>query len=403
MKSLTAAATLLSSALVLLVLCHETDALSVRPRRDLVETGKAVILQGVSKLKDALDHGVNVKSEGKRSIDIFGFKFGGGSSVNTGFGDAANEDASANEDDLVRRRRALDVLGATYAYVSLLPQSPHGTNVNIVKVSSVSNVNNFGELPAAETATTVAAPVAERRRKRSPDMVQLAAFEKKSLSVDSELSPDKKLTTHERLESVRGGSRTLLRENVARNKRSPQSDGQEEGQDGGPPKGPPPRGGPKGPRGRGPPPGCPPPGGEEETTATTATVERRKREVVELVETERDKRSPKGGRGGASCRGGGGGGGSQGTPPPNAEVRRKRDTSNESSDYSTSDESDEAAEQNSGRSLAAHRNRRQALGGGEMSGKVGSWFEQLAGVFVDTVKKVVNVTKKTFGKGQDEP
>uniref|UniRef100_A0A182KCS4 Uncharacterized protein n=1 Tax=Anopheles christyi TaxID=43041 RepID=A0A182KCS4_9DIPT len=392
-----------NAMLLLLLLCQVACGLSVRPRRDLMETGKAVVLQGVSKLKEALDHGVNMKSEGKRSIDLFGFKFGGGTSVNAGYGDAANEEASENEDDLVRRRRALDVLGATYAYVSLLPQSPHGTNVNIVKVSSVSNVNNFGELPVAEPAATGAAPVVEERRKRSPDMMQVAAFERKSLSVESEMSPDKRVKTHERLESMRGGSRTLVKEErLARNKRTPQSDG-EEGEDEGPPKGPPPRGGPKGSRGRGPPGGCrgPPPGEEEETTMTTATVKRRKRQVIELVEMDRNKRSAKGPPEGVACRKGGAG---QGTPRPDEEVRRKRDTSDESSDYSSgSDESDESVEPGKGQSLKANRHRRQALGGGEMSGKVGTWFENLAGVFVDTVKKVVDVTKKTFGKGTNEP
>uniref|UniRef100_A0A182P670 Uncharacterized protein n=1 Tax=Anopheles epiroticus TaxID=199890 RepID=A0A182P670_9DIPT len=377
---------LLSSAALVLVLLFSQVAygLVLRPRRDIVEAGKAVVLQGVSKLKDALDHGVSAKSEGKHSIDLFGFKFGSGSSVNAGFGDAANEEASQNDDDLVRRRRALDVLGATYAYVSLLPQSPQGTNVNIVKVSSVSNVNNYGEMPAVEVATTAAAPLAERR-KRSPDMVQLANFEKKSLSVESEVRPDKSIKTHEKLEAIHAGSRTLVKENLARHKRSPQSE-DEDGNDEGSTKGPPPRGGPKGPHGRGPPKGCgrgpPPPEGEEEATMTTQTVVRRKREA-------------KGPPQGVSCRGGGGGGGGgggNGTRPSDGEVRRKRDTSSESIDYSSSDESEET--------YSSSRKRREALGGGEVAGKVGSWFEQLAGVFVDTVKKVVDVTKKTFRKGE---
>uniref|UniRef100_A0A4Y0BGG5 Uncharacterized protein n=1 Tax=Anopheles funestus TaxID=62324 RepID=A0A4Y0BGG5_ANOFN len=389
---------LLTSA-TLLLLGHVACGLSLRPRRDLVETGKAIVLQGVSKLKEALDHGVNMKSEGKRSIDLFGFKFGGGSSVNTGFGDAANEEASENEDDLVRRRRSVDVLKAAYA-VSLLPQSPSGTNVNIVKVSSVSNVNNFGELPVAEPGTTAAAPVAERRR-RSPDMVQMAGFEKQTYSVDSDIRANQKVKTHETLETVRAGSRTLVRENAVRNKRTPQSEG-EESED--PPRGPPP----KGPHGRGPPP-CrrgPPPDKEEDTTMTTATAERRKRETITQLDIEhRRKRSPKGppeGMKRASCRGGGG----QNTTPRTEEVRRKRDTSDQSSDYSehSGSESAESQEQGKGSSLKMQRNRRQAFGGGsEMSGKVGSWFEQLAGVFVDTVKKVVDVTKKTFNRGQTEP
>ncbi|XP_052892797.1 uncharacterized protein LOC128300682 [Anopheles moucheti] len=381
---------LLTSA-ALLLLGQVTYGLSLRPRRDLVETGKAVVLQGVSKLKEALDHGVNVKSEGKRSIDLFGFKFGGGSSVNTGFGDAANEGASENEDDLVRRRRAVGVVGAAYA-VSLLPQSPSGTNVNIVKVSSVSNVNNFGELPVAEPRTTAVVPAAVERRRRSPEMVQLAGFEKQTYSVDSELRANQKVKTHEKLETVRAASRVLVKENAIRNKRTPQSDG-DVTED--PPRGPPP----KGPHGRGPPPcGRGPPPDQEEST-TTATAERRKRETIKQLDIEpRSKRSPKGpSEGRVSCRGGGG----QKTTPPTEDLRRKRDTSDQSSDYSGS-ESDE--EEGNGRSLNMPRNRRQAFGGGgEMSGKVGSWFEQLAGVFVETVKKVVDVTKKTFSKGQTEP
>uniref|UniRef100_A0A182MRH6 Uncharacterized protein n=1 Tax=Anopheles culicifacies TaxID=139723 RepID=A0A182MRH6_9DIPT len=396
MKCLLGGVLLTSATLLLLV--QVTHGVAVRPRRDLLETGKAVVLQGISKVKEALDHGVNMKSEGKRSIDLFGFKFGGGSSVNTGFGDAANEEASENEDDLVRRRRAVGVLGAAYA-VSLLPQSPSGTNVNIVKVSSVSNVNNFGMLPVAEPGTTADPPVVERRR-RSPDMIQLASFQKQTYSVDSELHADRKIKTHEKLETIRGGSRTLVKENAVRNKRTPQSDGDETDD---PPRGPPQ----KGPRGRGPPP-CrrgPPREQEEETTTITATEERRKRETINELDIEdRRKRSPKGPPEGGrvSCRGGG----SQNTTPPSEEMRRKRDTSDQSSDYSehSGSESDESQSEGKGRSVQMQRTRRQALGGGnEMSGKVGSWFEQIAGVFVDTVKKVVDVTKKTFSRGQTEP
>uniref|UniRef100_A0A182VUB1 Uncharacterized protein n=1 Tax=Anopheles minimus TaxID=112268 RepID=A0A182VUB1_9DIPT len=390
---------LLTSA-TLLLLGQVAHGVALRPRRDLLETGKAVVLQGISKVKEALDHGVNVKSEGKRSIDLFGFKFGGGSSVNAGVGDAANEEASETEEDLVRRRRAVGVLSAAYA-VSLLPQSPSGTNVNIVKVSSVSNVNNFGPLPVAEPGTTADPAVAERRR-RSPDMVQIANFEKQTYSVDSELRANRKVKTHEVLETVRGGSRTLVKENAIRNKRTPQSDGDDKEDS---PRGPPP----KGPHGRGPPP-CrrgPPPDQEEDTTMTTATVERRKRDTIKQLDIEdhRSKRSPKGppdGKNRVACRGGGG----QNTTPRNEEVRRKRDTSDQSSDYSehSGSESDESHAAGKEHSVQTQRTRRQALGGGsEVSGKVGSWFEQIAGVFVDTVKKVVDVTKKTFSRGQTEP
>uniref|UniRef100_A0A182Q4A7 Uncharacterized protein n=1 Tax=Anopheles farauti TaxID=69004 RepID=A0A182Q4A7_9DIPT len=391
MKCWDAGLLLISSALLL---SQVVDGLSVRPRRDILEAGKTIALQGVAKLKEALDHGVNVKSEGKRSIDLFGFKFGGGTNVNAGFGDAANEGASEGDDELVRRRRAVDVLGAARA-ISLLPQTPFGTNVNIVKVSSVSNVNNF-EQPAAIPAagTTVAAPAA--RRKRSHNMLELGIFEKKSFKAESELTPDNKMRMHESLEMVRGGSRVLVKESDARNKRSPQSSDEpdEENTSGGPPKGPP-RGGPRGGHGpRGPCRGGPPPDGSESTTMTTA--ERRKRDTIELLQADsRNKRSPKGPKDGASCRGGGG----QSTPAPAGDAkRRKRATSaSEDSDYSEHSASEESSE------MRSQRKRRQALGGGEISGKVGSWFEQLAGVFVDTVKKVVDVTKKSFGRGQAQP
>uniref|UniRef100_A0A182SR38 Uncharacterized protein n=1 Tax=Anopheles maculatus TaxID=74869 RepID=A0A182SR38_9DIPT len=334
---------------------------------------------------------------------MFGFKFGGGTSVNAGFGDAANEEGSETEEDLVRRRRAVDVLGAAYA-VSLLPQSSHGTNVNIVKVSSVSNVNNFGELPVAEPTATTAAVTAAERRRRSPDMVQLAGFQKQTYTVDSEFHNNRNVKKHETLETIKGGTRTLVKDTVVRNKRSPQED---DGETESPPKGPP-RGGPKGPHGRGPPGGCrrgPPPSEDgEAATTTTATVERRKRDTIEQLEIARSKRSPNGppeGMKRASCRGGGGG---QRTTPPTEEVRRKRDASNQSSDYSehSASESEESHEEGAGRSLKIQRNRRQALGGGEGVGKVGNWFEQLAGVFKDTVKKVIDVTKKTFSRGQTE-
>uniref|UniRef100_A0A182NGM3 Uncharacterized protein n=1 Tax=Anopheles dirus TaxID=7168 RepID=A0A182NGM3_9DIPT len=391
MKCWDAGLLLVSAGLLLSQVVH---GLSVRPRRDLLEKGKTVVLQGAAKLKEAIDHGVSVKSEGKRSIDLFGIKFGGGSSVNAGFGDAANEGASENDDDLVRRRRAVDVLGAAHA-VSLLPQSPFGTNVNIVKVSAVSNVNNYEQpaAAAAPAATTAAAPAA--RRKRSHNMLQLGSFEKKSFKVDSELTPDNKLRTHESLEMVRGGSRVLLKESGSRKKRTPQStdDGGDENTSGGPPKGRP-RGGPRGPHGpRGPCRGGPPPEDDENSTTTAATVERRKRDTIKQEELfERSKRSPKGPEEGAkraSCRGGG-----QSTPAPSSDAgRRKRDASHEDSDYSEHGSSEESSESHT------QRKRRQALGG-DMPGKVGSWFEQLAGVFVDTVKKVVDVTKKSFGRGQ---
>ncbi|XP_050077863.1 uncharacterized protein LOC126564797 [Anopheles maculipalpis] len=394
-------AVLLASA-TLLLLGQVATGLSVRPRRDLLETGKALVIQGISKVKEALDNGVNVKSEGKRSIDLFGFKFGGGSSVNAGFGDAANEDGSETEEDLVRRRRAVDVLGAAYA-VSLLPQSSHGTNVNIVKVSSVSNVNNFGELPPAEPTVTTAAELPAARRRRSPDMVHLVGFQKQTYTVDSESGGNRNVKKHETLETIKGGSRTLVKDGVARSKRSPQ---EENGETDAPPKGPPPRGGPRGPHGRGPPGGCrggrPPPGEEEDASTTAATAERRrKRDTIEQLEMERSKRSPKGMQS-ASCRGGKGGG--QATTPPTEEVRRKRDTSDQSSDYSehSASESEESLEEGKGQGREMNRTRRQAFGGGEGAGKVGSWFEQLAGVFKETVKKVVEVTKKTFGRGETE-
>ncbi|XP_053676008.1 uncharacterized protein LOC128726237 [Anopheles nili] len=383
-------------ASIALLMSQQANGLSVRPRRDLIEMGKAVVLQGAAKVKEALDHGVSMKSEGKRSVDVFGFKFGGETAVKGGFGDAASEGASENEDDLERRRRAVDVLGAAHA-VSLLPQTPFGTNVNVVRVSSVSNVNNFGEIPpVAPTATVPAeAPAERRRRRRSANMLQLTNFVKSSAKLDSEVLQGGSVKTHEALESVRGQTRTLVKDVAARNKRSPQSEGSDDGDDstGGPPKGPP-RGGP--PRGRGPPPGgCRggPPPGEEDSSTTAATAQRRKRETQ--PEPKRPKRSPKRPQN-ASCRGGGG----QNTTPPSDGLRRKRDTSAEDSDYSASSESSESHERRERSVEDLRRVRREPLG--DMPGQVGTWFEQLAGVFVETVKKVVDVTKKSFNKGQAE-
>ncbi|XP_058121518.1 uncharacterized protein LOC131263348 [Anopheles coustani] len=392
------------SPLLLLLLGALTNGLSIRPRRDLLEMGKAVLLEGVSKVKEAFDHGVSMKSEGKRSVDLFGLKFGADTGVNTGFGDAANGGASENNDDLVRRKRALDIQKLAQV-ASLLPQTPFGTNVNIVKVSSVSNVNNFGELPPAEAPAPVAPEAA--RRKRTPDLVQLTNFEKKSFAVDSVIGADNTMRTHESLGAAKGSIRTLVTDR-RRSKREPQSDGttgdDQESSSNGPPKG-----GPRGSRGpggpRGPPPGgCrggPPPGEDGASTTATTSAARRKRETIELsVELNRDKRSPKGGKS-ASCRGGGGGG--PGGPTTEAQAaRRKRDDHPNSSDYSDDSESTESKERKERSilpSLEEHRRSRRQAFGGEAAGNVGSWFEQLAGVFVDTVKKVVAVTKNAFDRG----
>ncbi|XP_052869707.1 uncharacterized protein LOC128275291 [Anopheles cruzii] len=403
------------------LLDQPSEGLSARTRRDLVEKATGVLLQGAAKIKEALDHGVSAKSEGKRSIDIFGFKFGSDRSVGGGFGDAANPGASENTDDLVRRRRSLDVLNAAAQPASLLPQSPFGTNVNIVKISSVKNVNNFGELPEPAEPATTAAPAAARR-KRSPDLLQVANYEKKSLKLDSELSGGNMLKTHEALESVRGSSRALVRE-MKRNKREPQSTGTtgeagDENSTGGPPPkgGCPPRGPPRGPPGRGPPPGgCrggpPPEDGDDDmtTVATTAAGARRRREIPGIVPSveERAKRSP--------CRGGGGRRRTT-TTEAGELTRRKRDDHDSplhyddygaSSDYSDDTEEKETAGRSKRSAVTPgdgsgsgglHRNRRQALGG-DAGAKVGSWFEQLAGVFMETVSKVVAVTKGAFGKG----
>uniref|UniRef100_A0AAG5D888 Uncharacterized protein n=1 Tax=Anopheles atroparvus TaxID=41427 RepID=A0AAG5D888_ANOAO len=399
---------------LLLLLCvavlgQLAHGFSIRPRRDLMEMGKAVVLEGVSKVKEAFDHGVNMKSEGKRSVDLFGLKFGADTGVNTGFGDAANEGATENDDDLVRRKRSLDILKVAQV-ANLLPQTPFGTNVNIVKVSSVSNVNNFGELPAPapEVDTATVAPAA--RRKRSPDLMQVGNFEKQLFTVDSVVGPDRTLATHESLAAVKGSSRTLVTGNRQRSKRAPQQSDGTDGEETESSSNGPPRGGPRGPggpggrRGPGGPGGCRggPPPGEDGTTTTAATAQRRKRETIESsVELERVRRSPRGPKS-AGCRGAGGPGGS--TTEPSVQ-RRKRDTSENSSDYSEDSESEESQEREQRSTVASvegHRRfRRQASPspfGGEAAEQVGGWFEQLAGVFVDTVKKVVDVTKNAFNK-----
>ncbi|XP_065090173.1 uncharacterized protein LOC135711310 isoform X2 [Ochlerotatus camptorhynchus] len=119
-----------------------------------MEQGKIAVIGAIAKGKEVIDHGVNVKSERQQSYDIFGLKFDTSNGVGSGFGDAATEkNLNSVEDDLVRRRkRSLDVLEALRA-AGLISNSAGGTNVNIVKINSVSNVNNYGPETTTEGST----------------------------------------------------------------------------------------------------------------------------------------------------------------------------------------------------------------------------------------------------------
>lgn len=99
-----------------------------------------------------------------------------------GFGDAVQEGSTDSfEDDLVRKKRTIDVLEYLRSQ-GLFSNSATGTNVNIVKINSVSNVNNYGPTPAE--ATTAAS-----RRRRS--LKYVAADETVSIMTsDDEMKRD---------------------------------------------------------------------------------------------------------------------------------------------------------------------------------------------------------------------
>nr|XP_029711401.1 keratin, type I cytoskeletal 9-like [Aedes albopictus] len=131
--------------------------------QSILEQAKLAVIGAVAKAKEIADRGVNVKSERQQSYDIFGLKFGTSNGIDTGFGDAATEKNHEKiEDDLYRRRkRSLAVLDALRAAGLFSTNSASGTNVNIVKINSVSNVNNYGP-----TTTTEATTEGARRRRR---------------------------------------------------------------------------------------------------------------------------------------------------------------------------------------------------------------------------------------------
>lgn len=190
----------MSKVLIFLVLCVVvTDRRHVKAQQDILEQGKIAVIGAIAKGKEVLDHGVNVKSERQQSYDIFGLKFGTSNGVGTGFGDAATEkNLNSVEDDLVRRRkRSLDVLAALQA-AGLLSNSAGGTNVNIVKINSVSNVNNYGPETTTESS---------RRRRRlignyHRPLVFSALDQKVSyVSSDTELHKDELFTSHTEGES----------------------------------------------------------------------------------------------------------------------------------------------------------------------------------------------------------
>lgn len=143
--------------IVFLFCIVEENFRGILAQQDVIQRGIAL---AVAKGKEIIDHGVNVESERKNSVDFFGLKFGTNNGVHSGFGDAATEkNVESFEEDLERKKRTVRVLDFLHSN-GLFRNPSSGTNVNIVKVTSVSNVNNYGPMP---TATTAAA-----RRRRSP-------------------------------------------------------------------------------------------------------------------------------------------------------------------------------------------------------------------------------------------
>ncbi|KAL1375008.1 hypothetical protein pipiens_004769 [Culex pipiens pipiens] len=140
------------------------------------------IALAVAKGKELLDRGIKIQSERQDSVDFFGTKVDTSYATKQGFGDAVKEGSTDSfEDDLVRKKRTIDVLDYLRSQ-GLFTNSASGTNVNIVKINSVSNVNNFGPTPAE--ATTAAS-----RRRRS--LKYVAADETVSIMTsDDEMKRD---------------------------------------------------------------------------------------------------------------------------------------------------------------------------------------------------------------------
>ncbi|KAL9706514.1 hypothetical protein quinque_010032 [Culex quinquefasciatus] len=140
------------------------------------------IALAVAKGKELLDRGIKIQSERQDSVDFFGTKVDTSFATKQGFGDAVQEGSTDSfEDDLVRKKRTIDVLEYLRSQ-GLFTNSASGTNVNIVKINSVSNVNNYGPTPAE--ATTAAS-----RRRRS--LKYVAADETVSIMTsDDEMKRD---------------------------------------------------------------------------------------------------------------------------------------------------------------------------------------------------------------------
>ncbi|XP_001843023.2 nucleolin 2 [Culex quinquefasciatus] len=140
------------------------------------------IALAVAKGKELLDRGIKIQSERQDSVDFFGTKVDTSFATKQGFGDAVKEGSTDSfEDDLVRKKRTIDVLEYLRSQ-GLFTNSASGTNVNIVKINSVSNVNNYGPTPAE--ATTAAS-----RRRRS--LKYVAADETVSIMTsDDEMKRD---------------------------------------------------------------------------------------------------------------------------------------------------------------------------------------------------------------------
>ncbi|EAT34377.1 AAEL013371-PA [Aedes aegypti] len=158
----------------------------------ILEQGKLAVIGAIAKAKEIADRGISVKSERQQSYDIFGLKFGTNNGIETGFGDAATEkNLEKIEDDLFRRRkRSLAVLEALKAAGLFSTNSAVGTNVNIVKINSVSNVNNYGPTTTPEATTESA----KRRRRligdsRNPTIY--GELEEKVSYTSSDLQMDK--------------------------------------------------------------------------------------------------------------------------------------------------------------------------------------------------------------------
>ncbi|XP_062551222.1 uncharacterized protein LOC134216325 isoform X2 [Armigeres subalbatus] len=167
--------------------------------QNILEQGKLAIVGAIAKAKEIADRGVSVQSERQQSYDVFGMKFDTSNGVGTGFGDAVTQkNLNSFEDDLNRRRkRTLGVLDSLRKAGLFNSNSAVGTNVNIVKINSVSNVNNYGPTTIAEVTTESA----KRRRWLTGDKPHVMVYDEIDRKVsystsDIQRDKDGKFHTH---------------------------------------------------------------------------------------------------------------------------------------------------------------------------------------------------------------